>query len=62
MNIESRVFRFKTFLLLIPETEYEKSLLDMLGKTLDKPLTVPCEVTSDDSFNPYLRIEIGKKQ
>lgn len=60
MRIELRKFKSKKFLLFIPDNDYEKSLLDELGRTVDEPLTVPCDVTVDDEFNPYLRIEIGK--
>lgn len=59
MKIETRIFKTKSFLLLLPETEDENKLLDRLGNlALATPQKIEAVVTTDDSFMPYIRILI----
>jgi hypothetical protein len=59
MRIELRKFKHTNFFLLFPENKIEESCLDKLGNlATTESIKIDAVVTSDDSFNPYIRIKI----
>lgn len=64
MKITLRKFKHKQFLLLIAEGPQESILLDAaapMGWKGEPPVRIQAVLTSDDTFTPYLRIEVPKK-
>jgi len=58
MKLETRIFKHARFLILTPENDLELARMqDVLGEKDDTP--IKGVITSDDNFQPYLRLEKG---
>lgn len=62
MRFETRIFKHKSFLLIIPEYASEMAQLDCLGNAVYAPRKISAELCTDDSFTNYIRIEMSNKR
>jgi hypothetical protein len=59
MQVQLRRFKHVDFLLLLPESREEEAALDRLGNLATRDtVKLAAELTSDDSFRPYVRIKV----